>query len=153
MSNQFEPLHAGAIADAAGVERVHDGLRARTLPKPEWTHAAHLTAAAALLDKLGLAGAEAEMPGLIRAYNEATGVQNTDNEGYHQTITLFFLRRIERFLAPFLDDPLSQRVTHLLASPLAERNYPLTYYKRDRLFSVAARRDWVPPDLKAIEDA
>lgn len=153
MSNQFEPLHAGSIVDAAMVQRIHDGLRARTLPKPEWTHAAHLTAATALLDKLGLAGAEAEMPGLIRAYNEATGVQNTDGEGYHHTITLFFLRRIEPFLAPFQDELLSQRVTRLLASPLAERNYPLAFYTRDRLFSVSARRRWFPPDLKSIEDA
>ena len=153
MSNQFEPLHAGSIVDADMVDRIHDGLRAQTLPKKEWTHTAHLTAAAALLDKLGLAGAEAEMPNLIRAYNETTAVQNTDSEGYHHTITLFFLRRIERFLASRLDEPLSQRVTRLLASPLAERSYPLAYYNRDRLFSVAARRDWVPPDLKAIDDA
>lgn len=153
MSNQFEPLRAGSIVDAAMVERIDGGLRARTLPKSEWTHAAHLTAASAILDKLGLAGAEAEMPVLIRTYNEATGVPNTDSEGYHHTITLFFLRRIERFLAPFKQEPLSQRVTFLLASRLAERSYPLDYYSRDKLFSVAARREWTPPDLKAIDDA
>ncbi len=152
MSDKFEPLRQGATVDEAMVARILEGLRARTLPKPEWTHAAHLTAAAALLDERGLTGAEAAMPSLIRAYNEATGVSNTDSEGYHQTITLFFLRRIDQFLAPLKHEPLPECVTRLLASPLAERSYPLAYYSRDRLFSVEARRKWAPPDLKPIDD-
>ena len=150
MSSHFEPLHSGATVDAAMVARILDGLRARSLPKPEWTHAAHLTAAAALLDKIGLSGAEAEMPGLIRAYNEATGVPNTDSDGYHHTLTLFFLRRIDQFLTPLRNEPLSARVTQLLASPLADRSYPLIFYSRERLFSVTARREWAPPDLKQL---
>ncbi len=152
MGAKFDPLHAGSIVDAAMVARIHNGLRARTLPKPEWTHAAHLTVATALLAKLGLAGAEAEMPGLIRAYNEATGVPNSDSEGYHHSMTLFFLRRIDQFLAPHKNEPLPLRVTRLLASPLAERSYPLTFYSHKKLFSVEARRNWTPPDLKPIDE-
>jgi hypothetical protein len=34
----------------------------------------------------------AEMPKLIRTYNEATGVANTDTSGYHETITLVSIR-------------------------------------------------------------
>ena len=30
--------------------------------------------------------AERDMPGLIRAYNEATGVAKTDSSGYHETL-------------------------------------------------------------------
>ena len=152
MGNSFEPLHPGAQVTAAMAARIHNGLKTRSLPKSEWTHAAHLTAAVALLDESGLAQAEAEMPDLIRAYNEATGVQNTDSDGYHHTITLFYLRKIAQFVAPIKNEPLAQRTTKLLASPLAERSYPLTYYSHGRLFSVAARRHWAAPDLKAIEE-
>jgi len=152
MSNKFEPLHAGSIVDAAMVTHIHDGLRARTLPKSEWTHAAHLTAGCALLDRLGLAGAEAEMPDIIRAYNDATGVPNTNSEGYHHTITVFFLRMIDRFLMPHQKVSLPERATRLLASPLAERSYPLSFYSREKLFSVEARRKWTPPDLKPIDE-
>ena len=152
MGHSFEPLQPGANVTAAMAARICDGLKERTLPKPEWTHAAHLTAAAVLLDQGGLVRAEAEMPGLIRAYNEATGVPNTDSDGYHHTITLFYLRKIAQFAAPLKNDPLAQRITKLLASPLAERSYPLNYYSQARLFSVEARRHWAAPDLKALEE-
>ena len=32
------------------------------------------------------------LPGLIRAFNEATGTPNTDTGGYHETITRASLR-------------------------------------------------------------
>lgn len=152
MGNSFEPLHPGAQVTSAMAARIRDGLKTRSLPKSEWTHGAHLTAAVALLDEAGLAQAEANMPGLIRAYNEATGVPNTDSEGYHHTMTLFYLRKIAQFAAPLKNQPLAQRITKLLASPLAERSYPLTYYSHDRLFSVEARRHWIAPDLKSMEE-
>jgi hypothetical protein len=44
-----------------------------------------------LRDRGGL-DVTAEMPRLIRTYNEATGVANTDSGGYHQTITLASIR-------------------------------------------------------------
>jgi len=146
----FKPLRAGANVTAAMVAQILNGLRSHKLPKAEWTHHAHLAAGAVLLDELGLAGAEAEMPSLIRTYNESTGVANTDAEGYHHTITLFFLRRIEQFLAPHREEPIEARVTRLLASPFAERDYPFAYYSKELLFSKRARREWVEPDLKPI---
>jgi hypothetical protein len=60
-----------------------------SLPKPRWTHAAHF--ATALWFRQDLDASRA-MPRLIRAYNEATGVANTDTEGYHETITQASLR-------------------------------------------------------------
>ena len=45
------------------------------------------------------ANAFREMPGLIRAYNESTGVPNTDTGGYHETITLASLRAACAWLA------------------------------------------------------
>ena len=38
----------------------------------------------------------------------------------------------------------------LLTSPMAERNWPLTHYSREMLFSVAARRGWIAPDIASI---
>lgn len=149
---RFNPIHANASVDDLMVKRIITGLRACSLPKPEWTHGAHLTAGAALIDAFGLAGAEARMPEMIRRYNEATGVQNTDNEGYHHTITLFYLRQIEKFLAPFREETLPVRVTRLLVSPLAASDCPLAYYSRTVLFSPQARREWVAPDLGSIDD-
>lgn len=67
------------------------GLRDRTLPKPEWTHNAHFAAAVWLI-RSPLYDAERDMPAMIRRYNLACGVANTDTEGYHETITLASIR-------------------------------------------------------------
>ncbi len=78
----------------ADIERIGRGIIDRSLPKAEWTHAAHFAAAFWLL-RSPERDALREMPGFIRAYNEATGTPNTDTGGYHETITLASLRRVE----------------------------------------------------------
>lgn len=138
-----------AVTDAE-VLRIYDGLRAKTLPVDEWTHGAHLCAGTAFWHDLGLAGAEAAMPDAIRGYNESVGTQNTDNAGYHHTITLFYLRVIARELAGCADEAIGALATSLLKSPIADRAYPLRFYSKAALFSVEARRDWLAPDLKPL---
>jgi hypothetical protein len=144
------PIRAGDRVTDAMVAHIYEGVSARTLPKAEWTHPAHLVFATALLTHEGLAGAEAAAPALIRAYNESTGGLNDDTQGYHHTITLFFLRAINAFYGPLAEESAGTRATMLLASPLAAPDYPLQRYSRDRLFSVEARRGWVEPDLKPL---
>ena len=69
------------------IEHIGEGLIACTLPKSEWTHAAHFAAAIWLL---GHAANDplTEMPELIRRYNLSVGTPNTDTDGYHETITI-----------------------------------------------------------------
>ena len=143
----MKPLRAGDRVTDAMVAHIHDGVVSRTLPRPEWTHPAHLVFASALLAARGLGGAEAAAPHLIRAYNESVGGVNDDTQGYHHTITLFFLRRIDEFLTTYAAEAIGARATRLLASPLAAPDYPLSAYSRERLFSVEARCTWLAPDL------
>jgi hypothetical protein len=56
---------------------IGEGLLARTLPKPAWTHPAHFAAAVWLIRCRPDLPAHIHMPGSIRAYNEATGLVNT----------------------------------------------------------------------------
>lgn len=141
------PIRAGDVVCDDDALRLYLLVRSRTLPRPEWTHPAHLVFAAALLADRGLAGAEEEAPALIRAYNEAVGGVNDDTQGYHHTITVFFLRRINLFLASDAMAGRGAQATKLLASPLATPAFPLRFYSRERLFSVEARRGWIEPDL------
>ena len=76
----------------AEVARLGARLLDLSLPKPEWTHAAHLTATAWLVTTQGQ-GLERELPGIIRRYNVAAGGVNSDVEGYHETITQASLER------------------------------------------------------------
>lgn len=145
----YPPLRAGVVVDDDWARRILDGVAACSLPRSEWTHQAHLVFATALLDAEGLAGAEAAAPRLIRAYNESVGGVNDDTQGYHHTITLFFLRHVAEFLAPYADEWIGARATRLLGSPLAATDYPLRFYSRDTLFSADARKSWVAPDLRS----
>ena len=141
----FTPFSSDAEIVAIGC-----GVLELTLPKPRWTHAAHFAAALWLIRCRQDLDAARAMPGIIRAYNEATGVANTDTDGYHETITQASLRAARNFL---LQDPrrsLFETCNALLASRLGKSDWPLCYWSRALLFSVEARRGWVEPDLKPL---
>lgn len=133
----------------ADIQRVGQGLMDRSLPKAEWTHAAHFAAALWLM-RSGY-DALAVMPGLIRAYNEAQGGVNDDANGYHETITQASLRAAAGILALNGPEvPLFAIVNALMATNLGNPNWLLEYWTRDRLMSVDARRAWLEPDLKPL---
>jgi hypothetical protein len=135
----------------AAVERVGEGLLSRTLPRAEWTHEAHLAATTYLLLKRTDIDVERELPDLIRRYNESVGGVNSDSEGYHETITRVFLHGVRLFLSEAdLSQPLHELANELLLSPMGRRDWPLRFYSRDRLLSVAARRAYMSPDLAAL---
>lgn len=92
------------------------------------------------------------MPLLIRAYNEATGVANTDDGGYHETITLASIGAAAAFLAAQpATRPLHEVVDRLMATPLGHPDWLLAYWTKARLFSAAARRGWQEPDLRPFD--
>ena len=135
----------------AEIEHIGKGLIARTLPKPEWTHEAHLATTTYLLTRRPDIDIDAALPGLIRAYNESVGGVNSDSEGYHETITRVFLHGVRLFLAEAdPKQPLHELVNELLLSPMGRRDWPLRFYTPKRLFSVEARRKFIPPDIAAL---
>jgi hypothetical protein len=121
-----------------------------SLPKIRWTHEAHFAAAVWLISCRKDLNASRAMPGFIRAYNEATGVANTDTDGYHETITQASLRAARDFLSRHPGLSLFTTCNALMASPLGKSDWPLAYWSRGLLFSVEARRRWVEPDLKPL---
>ena len=144
----YKPRLFAADAD---IERVAEGMIARTLPKPEWTHEAHLATTVYLLTRRPDIDVDQELPGLIRRYNESVGGVNSDTEGYHETITRVFLHGVRLFLAEAdLKEPLHELVNELLLSPMGRRDWPLRFYSPQLLFSVEARREWVRPDIASI---
>jgi hypothetical protein len=143
--SHFSPYTADAEIEAIG-----EGLIGRTLPKSAWTHAAHFAAALWIIERRPDLVAELDMPGLIRAYNEATGVANTDTEGYHETITQASLRAARAFHARHGPAPLFALCNALMESPLKNPDWLLAYWRRETLFSREARLAWVPPDKKTV---
>ena len=125
---------------------IGQGLVDRTLPKSNWTHAAHFAAALWLIET----GRSSTLPGVIRAYNEAVGVANTDSSGYHETITQASMRAAHAFRIARRGSPLFRVCNELMASSLGHSDWLLVYWSRDVLFSTEARRRWVEPNLRPL---
>jgi hypothetical protein len=128
------------------ITAIGHGLMARTLPKPGWTHAAHFAATLWLMETRPMEEVAGMLPGLIRAYNEATGTINSETSGYHETITRVSLQAARVFREERAGTPLFVVLNELMASRLGRSDWVLTHWSRERLFSQEARRAWVEPD-------
>jgi hypothetical protein len=141
------------FADDAAVVHVGEGLLARTLPRAEWTHEAHLAACTWVVRERPDIAAEEDLPDIISTYNISVGGVNDDTQGYHDTITQFYVAAVRTHLSGRdLREPISNAVNALLTSPLGRRDVPLHFYSHERLFSVAARRKFVAPDLLPLSE-
>jgi hypothetical protein len=129
---------------------IAEGLIERSLPKAAFTHAAHFSAALWLLTRHPVNEVQRDMPGLIRAFNEAVGGANTATDGYHETITQASIRAAAWFLAASQGRPLYATANALMASPFGKPEWLLAFWSKPRLFSVEARRTWVEPDIQSL---
>ncbi len=126
---------------------------ARTLPKSEWTHEAHLIVGLWYVMHEPLPSALVSMRERIRAYNEASGVANTATSGYHETITCLFLIAIAAHVVSSESDEFEELLASLLAGPCGDSRFPLRHYSRERLMSPEARAIWLDPDLQPFSSA
>lgn len=136
---------------ARSLDELVAAFRACTLPRDEWTHAAHLRVGAWHVHHHGAGEALALLRARIRRLNEHHGTSNTATGGYHETITAAYVRLIEEFLATFARDvPLEARVDALLAGPFGERLVLLRFWSKEALGSPRARAAWVDPDVRPL---
>lgn len=143
-------------------ERIVREFLSCTLPKQEWTHEAHLRVG--LWHSLHYSPSESlvRLRQSIKRYNIACGVENTDSQGYHETITRFYVLLIARFVETNIQlvnkiviTPSNEIVNiDLLANELiksyGDRSLIFKYYSRDRLMSRTARIEWLEPDLMCL---
>jgi hypothetical protein len=122
-----------------------------SLSRSQWTHEAHLTVALWYLFYDSEEEAINAVRNGIKRYNSVQGIETTKDGGYHETLTLFWVRTIRRYLA---DESRNRSMVNLangLIAKYADRTLPFTYYTRDRLMSLEARINWVEPDLRSLE--
>lgn len=123
-----------------------------TLPENEWTHEAHLIVGLWYLLQYSDDEALNQLRCRIRRYNVACGIANTDESGYHETITKFYVTIISNFLKTNQTDREDvDRLADELINELGDRELIFSYYSRERLFSQNARRNWLNPDLRPID--
>ena len=114
-------------------------------PYPRWTHRAHIAVAVATLKRLPFDTALPHVRHHIDLYNRRCG----DPTGYHETVTVLFLRRVARQLENNPDTGLVAMIDELTAS--CGVDWLLGYYSRERLWSAEAKAGWVEPDLRPLD--
>ncbi|CAH0997280.1 hypothetical protein EMA8858_03411 [Emticicia aquatica] len=127
-----------------------EGFRQKTLPSNEWTHEAHLVAGLWHVANFDFDEALTKMRENIKTYNEATGGQNTDSSGYHETITVFWIWLSKEFWkSQSVDNQDFERICNaFLKSKYCDRNAASLFYAREKLFSREARLTFVEPDIQ-----
>lgn len=82
----------------AEITRHVEHFNSRTLPKEAWTHEGHLLVAIDYCLRFDVETALNLLRVHISTYNESIGGMNTDDDGYHETITKFWLIVAQKFI-------------------------------------------------------
>ncbi len=130
------------------VEKLAKAFEERTLQKADWTHAAHLVVGLYYCFHNPLGVAKNLMSDGIYWLNDAHGTANTETSGYHETITVFWLRTIANYLEKTGREAGLAALANGLLAAFGDPNLPLKYYSRELLFSPEARLNYVDPDLE-----
>lgn len=115
----------------------------------EWTHTAHLVVGLWYALHHDFETATAKMREGVCKLNVALGGQNTPTSGYHETITVFWMKTIFDYVRTAGETSLVA-----LANGLSEKypsSLPLKFYTRELLFSPEARAKYIEPDLVKAE--
>ncbi len=119
---------------------------AAAIPRAEWTHEAHIRMAWLHLTRFPTDEACERIRVGIQKLNAINGVV----DGYHETITIAFMRMIAaRLLLPESYGSFLARNPELYGRSLVAI---LQYYTRERLFSSEARVQFVEPDVQMLPE-
>jgi hypothetical protein len=124
---------------------------AGTLPKNRWTHGAHLLTGACYVHMLGVPAAIDRMRLCVRRYNEAVGGQNTETSGYHETITVAWIKLLGGLLRQVQPIERAAFAGQAVEHFIGQRDIFSRYYDFDVIASTDARRRWVPPTLQPLD--
>jgi len=134
------------------LDELFSAFEAATYPHSEWRHGAHLAVAGCYLTAHPPDEALNRMRGGVRRYNELVGAGNTEDSGYHETLTRFWMHVAAAFLASRpAAETRAEKVTALVNEYGSKRDVFKQYWSFDVVKSRQARRDWFPPDAKPLE--
>jgi hypothetical protein len=110
----------------------------------EFTHARHLTVACWCLCTLSREEALDRMRRGLQNF-----ISHHGRQGYHETITRFWMELLRDHLSQCPKEPLVSKVNSALQR-FASKDVLYDYYSRDLVTSDLAKDGWVEPDLRPI---
>src|SRR2546427_7228092 len=128
------------------IEAVVRGFESCTTPESAFPHQSHLIVATWYLSNATVPEALQKMRASILKFLNHYGIEGK----YNETITLFWLIVVERFLRGLRADlPLLER-TNAVLDALSDPRLMFEYYSEELLWSDEAMRMWVNPDLNSL---
>jgi len=119
-----------------------------TIKRADWRHAEHLTVAVYYAFHHDFDQALIKMRGGIFKLLRCFEIDLSKEMPYHETLTVFWMRTIFDLLERENGD--SSIVTaNKISEMCSDKDLPLKFYSRERLFSEEARKNYLSPDLQS----
>ena len=140
--------NAELLESETALERFVETWKAGKLPKSAWTHAAHVAMAAYFAFDHALEASFAIMKAGILHHNTSVGTPNTEDNGYHETLTRFWTGEIGEFVRCGHFASRLEAVRAAVAAYGQGRDRYKLFYSFDVVRNRRARREWIAPDRK-----
>jgi hypothetical protein len=140
------PARHPFAADDRALQGFIDAWERGTLPKRSWSHGAHVGVAAYFAWEYPADVLVRVMRLGIRHYNLASGGANTEDNGYHETLTRFWAHEVGEFVRSGGFGSRLEAVRGALRRYGDHSNYFSDFYSFDVVRDQHARREWVAPD-------
>lgn len=129
------------------LEAIVRGFESGTTPATDFPHRAHLVVVTWYLNNSTPAEALLKMRASILNFLDHYGIKGK----YNETITLFWIIIVERFLRTSVAELSLLERTNAVVKELSNSSLMFEYYSKEMLWSEQAMREWVKPDLKSLE--
>lgn len=134
------------LSEDSEIERLVHDFESLKLPYKNWTHRAHLAVAVYYVRTLPFNDALMQIRSRINAYNVACG----DPNGYNETVTVMFLRKIAcESTRKHRDESMHDELARLELCCGVDWLYK--YYSRELIWSPEAKKHWVNPDKTKLD--
>lgn len=148
----MRPGDTMVFATLSEVQSLVEAFESAELPSSEWNHRAQLAVAAWYLSRLTETEAAERFIMALRRYNYTRGIAAGGTEGYHETVTLFWLSFARSFLLQSSPGRTRlDRINNLVARFADRADLILDFYRPETLHDFEARRRWVEPDRRPLE--
>jgi hypothetical protein len=117
-----------------------------TIHPAEFKHYQHLAVALWYVANFPFTEANERMRSGIQKLAAAYGKM-----GYHETITIFWLEMVRKFVAEARGEESMVSRANRLAAKFVDKNVINEYYSTELISSAKAKAAWVAPDLKPLE--
>lgn len=126
-----------------------EAFEAAAIPPDQWKHETHVRVAWILVDRHGVQDAIERMREGIKRLNAANGVVDSLHSGYHETLTVAWLRVIDAIRISRGAEA-SSKAFFDEHTQLHSKMMLRLFYSRDRIMSAEAKASFVEPDLTGL---